>query len=265
MRVRRVVLILCALAGLALLSQQAWRAYIAFLMWRCDYARLERVENGRYFLPAVKRLYSPRGKAASCRDDLAQWATRRYQVRFPLEDVYDLAWLPGDELLLLLRRTSAAQALNTVQEEVRLVVLDAGKSEAVVGETRPFDLNAYGFDLQYFPGWDGATLLIHGGGTGDCALLFRLQDRMFTLQRCKGGREVEPYFLCWIGLELVDTDGDGIPEVQGGAGKGRNCPACGRDAEYNLVTWRFVEGTYHQWTERGAECGIACELAWSIR
>jgi len=265
MRVRRVVLTLCALAGLGFLSQLGWRAYIACLMWRGDYVRLEHFGGDRYFLPAVRRLYSPQGKSAECRSGLADWATRRYQTRFPSEDVYDLASIPGGDLLLLLRRKPAAQALDDVQQGVRLVVLDPAHSESVVGETGPFDLNAYGFDLGYFSGWDGATVLVHGGGTGDCALLFRLRERKFTLESCKGRKEVEPYFLCWVGLKLVDTDGDGIPEVQGGAGKWRNCPACGRDAEYNLVTWKFIDGAYHQWTERGAECGLACELAWSFR
>ncbi|HLY11562.1 MAG TPA: hypothetical protein VKW04_19835 [Planctomycetota bacterium] len=257
MRIRRPVIAVLVLVALALGAWEGGRGFLAVLLWRGAYERLERWGGDRYFIPAVQRLYSPGGKQAPCPTDLAAWATRRYHGRFPAEEVYDLAWLPTQELVLLLGTPPWEDS------PTRLVVLDLQHSETLTAEFSGCDLHARGFDLQSFAAWDGPVLLLHHWGTGDCALLLRLQEQTLTVLRCTGSREVEPYFLGWCNLHLVDVDGDGIPEVQGCIGKDAICPTCGREAEFNLVTWRWVDGSYRKWTERGGDCGLGCELAWS--
>jgi hypothetical protein len=133
----------------------------------------------------------------------------------------------------------------------------------VAADSGRFDLNAWGFELQYFSAWEGPTILVRGGGTGTCGILFRRQGTTFNYFRSQNLGATTTFFSCWIDLRLADIDGDGVPELQGCDGKFTNCPACGREAEYNLITWKLFDGVYRRWTERGADCGRSCELAWS--
>jgi hypothetical protein len=261
MRVRRVVVILCALAGLALLSQQGWRAYIAYLMWRGHYARLEGIESGRYFIPAVRRLYSPRGKLAGSGEALGSWASRRFHSRFPTEVVTDLGWLPGNELMLLLRRDVDEEDPG----ESRLLILDLNNSESIVSESAPFEGNGWGFDLQSFSAWEGPAILVHTIGRGERAVLLRREGSRLPVLHKKQGSDVAILFLSYNGLELKDLDGDGVPEVCSSDGMKTRCPVCSQEADCTVMTWKLVDGFYRKWTERGEDCGIACERAWSFR
>lgn len=236
------------------------RGYLSFLIWRHDIVRLERWGGDECFVPAVRREYSRAGRKASCRDELSQWATRRYAARFPDDRVMDLAWLPSRELVLLLRR-SPDSPIPDYHENSRLVVLDLADDERVVAESEPFENNAWGFDIRYFRAWPGPTFLLRGQGTGESMVILRRNGSTFEAEVCKSGKTLDPLFTCWVGLTLIDRDG--VPEVRGLAGKWRNCPACGKDVQGNWVTWKKIDGVYYPWTEYGEECGLACELGWS--
>jgi len=228
-------------------------------MWRRDYDRLERFGGERYFLPAVRRLYSPLGKKAGSGSGLASWATRRYQARFPSEEVTDVAWEAGNELYLLLRER------DRDDRGARLIVLDLNRDEALAATSDSLDLVGWGFDLRSVPAWEGTAALIHSYGRGDNGVLLRRERSRFAGLLRKEGEKLTPWFYSWMNLEMGKGEVEGIPEVRTIDGKWARCPACGRDEECNITTWRLVDGIYRKWTERGEYCGIGCELAWSLR
>jgi hypothetical protein len=61
-------------------------------------------------------------------------------------------------------------------------------------------------------------------------------------------------------MHVEDLDGDGVPEVQQQRHHVVSCPKCGREAPYNIDTWKLVDGAYLRWSERGGECGPVCEV-----
>jgi hypothetical protein len=262
MRTPRLALAAFILSTLAFFAWEGRRAFLALLVRRGDFVRLERWGGDSCFIPAARFHYSPRGKDACCHDPLAAWATRRFRPRFPVDKVMDLAWLPSNELILLLRQDPEVENPQWT-DEARLVVLDLNHDEEVVAESQPFDMNAWGFEIRYFPAWEGPTFFVQGGGTGSCSMLFRREGRALNPIRCLVRGKMEDFFCSWLDCGLKDIDGDGIPEVLRGEGKDANCPACGRDGQCNVVTWKLVDGYYRPWTVRGEECGMTCELSWS--
>jgi len=259
---RRLFIVLLILSGIILTGWEVRRAFLAGLMWRQQYAALERWGGDSCFIPALRGLYDPRGKTGASHPDLCQWARRRYQSRFHDHAVQDLAWLPSDQLVLLLRQTPGGQ--ESMISACRFVVLDLTNGERMVGESRMIeDVSGCDFGVRYFPAWAGPTFLLNGYGSGDNAILLRRRGDGFTEFRWKDQKSGEHPFHSWGDLEVADIDGDGIPEVRGWVGKWATCPHCGREGEANVVTWKLVDGSYRKWTERGAGCGLNCERAWS--
>jgi hypothetical protein len=177
--------------------------------------------------------------------------------------VIDLCWQPSDQVLLLLRRTPEAQGIRLVDLDERVLLLDLHGDELIAAESEPFSVNAHRFDAGPFEYLHFPMILVLGGGTGECGVLLRRDGRRLEFERCKSGSGTQTFFSCWTGLQLIDRDNDGVPEVRGLGGKWRNCPACGKESQGNWVTWRKVDGVYCRWTEFGDECGLSCELAWS--
>lgn len=260
---RHLAVILAALTLLVFLTVEGRRAYVAWRLGRGDFARLEHCDGGAYFIPAVRASERHRLQSEQCPQALAEWASRRLEAQFPDERVFDVGLFTPRELLLLLRRRPEAQAIEDRAQDARLVALDLSDEGRIVLESAPFDLNTWGFSFGRFKGLVDPVVLVHGGGTGECGLLFRREGSRFVVIPCNESRETDPYFTCWTGLELVDVDGDGIPEVRGCEGKGRDCPACGRDVEANLVTWKLDGARYRRWKIKGDVCGPSCERPWT--
>lgn len=248
-------LLMATLIGLALWLGQDGLA--AWLLWRRDFSRLERVSAERYFLPAVRAYDQDRaGGSNSPPDSLRGWATRRFESRFPGEAVTDLATFPTGELALLL----CSRERWKEGARVRLVVLDADRASVITASSGPLQVNAYEFKLGTLG--SSVAVLVVGQGSGEYGLLLKRETCGFVVIPCEG-RETAPHFTCWTGLRLQDVDGDGIPEVRGLKGKGARCPGCGQEGEANEVTWKLEGASFRPWTIRGEECGLVCERRWS--
>jgi|SRR5882672_412864 len=263
MKFRRLLVVLGAVAAVVLIAWEAHRLLISVLLWRGNFSLVERWGGDSYFIPAVRRFGLSRRRYPDHCDEIAEWATRRYRARFPEQWVADLAWLPTKELVLLLRRSDERPGRPLKEQEARLVILDPDQPEIPAAMSGEIDLNAWMMEIQDIPAWNGQLILLHGGGTGDCAQPFLRQGKSIRLLLQGAGRDGDLYFICSAGSSLVDRDGDGIPEVEGCSGKGENCPHCGANSEGLVTVWKYVDGSYREWFERGADCGPCCELTWS--
>lgn len=259
---RRVLLLSVPL--IALVAWEVPRALFAFWMWKGHYALLERWGGDSYFIPAVRRLHRPGGRDGCYDRELAEWATRRYQSRFPGEIVLDVAWLPPHQLVLLRHQAMPEGPFLHDESRATIVVLDVDRGEQLVAQSGLIqDLEVCDFDIRYFPGWEGPIFKVNGLGSGENSILLRRCGNSFTEYRRKNIDGKDEPFHSWGPMTLVDIDGDGIPEVRTWLGKWTHCPHCGREDEANLVTWKLVGCSFRKWTERAESCGLNCELAWS--
>ncbi|HLY07709.1 MAG TPA: hypothetical protein VKW04_00260, partial [Planctomycetota bacterium] len=135
MHIRRLALAGLAVSAFAFVGWEGRRALLAVLLRRGDFERLERWGGDTCFIPAARSQYSPKGKPGRCADSLAAWATHRFRSRFPVEKVMDLAWLPSDELILLLRGDPERGDSPGWREDARMVVLDLKRGETIVAES----------------------------------------------------------------------------------------------------------------------------------
>jgi hypothetical protein len=256
---RRLAALLLIAAPFLFVALEGRRCLLGWLLWRNDFTRLERWDDGTCFFPAVRKAERLRSRSPGL-SPMVEWASRRFRARFPGETVRDVRLLGSDEMLVLLSRPHGPNDENPV--DGRLIVLEAGGRQRAVAESDPFDFNPRSVEVSAGEDARQPLLLARGGGCGEVGLLFRREGPRLLLVPCAGTRETEPYFLCWTGLAFEDVDGDGIPEVRGLQGKGACCPACGREAEANRTTWKLDGDRTLPWTIRGEDCGPACERPW---
>ena len=248
---RRCLCILLIVCGSSFLTWEGYRGFLFILLRRGDYARLESWGGDRYFIPALRHSPSRQEDRSFRRYQLIEWGAHRYGSQFQNERVQDLAWLPTSEVIILLRR-------NEVEDEARIVILDPARADTLVATSETFELNGWGMEVLHSSGWGESVVLVHGGGTMTVSLALRRQGGRILPLPSISGHDGDPYFFGDTHFE--DLDGDGVPEVQQQRHSVVICPNCGREAKYNIDTWKLVDGAYRRWSQRGGDCGPACEV-----
>jgi hypothetical protein len=249
MGIRRSAALLSTGLLFVLLGTQAKRTYVAWLLRRGDFARLEQVDDGSYFVQAVRASERRRTFEDLPPRALIEWASRRLGPSFPGEELRDLRLLGSDEVALLIRQ--------------RLVVLRGADPHLRVAEADCSGLFAGRIEVGRFGTCAEPYLLVCGEGSGECGRLFRWTSGRLVPIPCRDGKGNGIPFHGWMGLRLEDLDGDGVPEVRGLEGKWANCPTCGRESQANEITWRRNGEAYRRWKTWGEDCGRGCETSWT--